>query len=62
MTDYTDGFTPEKYRELKTLYDQAVSDGKGDKEIFIFDNQEVLVGFAKYLLEYLREKHKEELR
>jgi len=43
-------FTPESREELRQLYDAAVSD---NKESFMFQDNEVLVGYAKYLLQYL---------
>ncbi len=43
-------FTPEKLKKFKKVYDQH----KSDKEAtFEFEGKEYLVGYAKYLIEYL---------
>lgn len=44
-----------EYLELKKLYNQAVSE---NKEVFIFQDSEIAVGYTKYLIEYLS-KHYE---
>jgi len=54
----TEGLS-QKYRELKKAYNQAKAEGK---ETFMFEGQEMLVAFVKYLLEYLGEKYKHELK
>jgi hypothetical protein len=41
-------------QELKRLYNKAVKEGK---EIFIYNGQEVLVDYAKYLIQYLEGKN-----
>jgi len=47
----TINFTPDKFEQLKNEYNQAVQEGK---TIFMFDGQhELLVDYAKYLIEYL---------
>ncbi len=46
----TISFDKVKYRKLKREYEQAVKEGK---EIFLFEGHEVLVAYAKYMLEYL---------
>lgn len=38
------------YKELKILYKKALEE---DKKIFIFKDRELLVNYAKYLIEYL---------
>ncbi len=42
-------FTPEMLRRLKGAYDKAVA---SKSEVFVFDGKSV-VGYAKYLIEYL---------
>ncbi len=43
--------TKEDVKELQRLYDKAVK----DVEIsFMFKDQEILVAYAKYMLEYLK--------
>jgi hypothetical protein len=52
--DYVDNmivFTPELVRALQVAYDKARDAGT---ESFMFEGHELLVGYAKYLLEYLR--------
>jgi hypothetical protein len=46
-------FTPEKVKKLRRYYDRAVR--AGDDE-FVFEGNQLLVGYAKYLLEYLEGK------
>lgn len=43
-------YTPEKVIALRTAYENAVREGK---EIFSFDGNDYVQGYAKYLLEYL---------
>lgn len=43
-------FTRRKLVEFKRLYNQAVID---KKEQFLFEGHEVLVSYAKYMIEYL---------
>jgi len=45
-------FTSEKATELQRAYDRAV---EGGQDIFVFEGQELVVGYAKYLLEYLKQ-------
>ena len=45
-------FNQKKFEELKELYKIASSTGK---DIFIFENNELLTSYAKYLIEYLSE-------
>jgi len=47
----TINFTEEKLTALIDLYNQAVKEGK---ESFLFEGQEVLISYAKYLIEYLK--------
>jgi dihydrofolate reductase len=42
--------TPKNYRQFKAAYKKAL---KAGKEIFIFGGHEVLVSYAKYLIQYL---------
>jgi len=43
-------FTPQLLYELRTAYARAMSAGQ---ESFIFHGHEVLVAYARYLIEYL---------
>jgi len=43
-------FNKEKKEQLRAAYNKAVSERK---KVFMFEEQEVLVKYAKYLLEYL---------
>lgn len=45
-------FTPEKLRKLKKLY--KAHEGS-PKDSFLFEDQEINVGYAKYLIEYLEQ-------
>jgi hypothetical protein len=51
----TINFDREKLRRLKTAYDRAVKQGN---ESFMFDGNELLTAYAKYLIEYLTDKFK----
>jgi len=42
-----------EYIKFKEAYKEAISKGK---QVFIFDGQEVYVDYAKYLIEYLKDK------
>jgi len=46
-------FTEKKYKELKQLYKIACDTGK---DIFTFEDNELLTAYAKYLIQYLSEK------
>jgi hypothetical protein len=48
-------FDKAKYRKLKQLYNKAVAQ---ERESFLFEEQEILVSYAKYLIEYLKPKFK----
>lgn len=43
-------WTTSNVKRLKALYKKAV---ENEDESFIFDGQEILVSYAKYLIEYL---------
>lgn len=43
-------FNADRVRELKEAYDKAVADGS---ETFMFDGDELVVTYAKYLIEFL---------
>jgi hypothetical protein len=45
--------TPQNYAKFKKMYNQAL---KAEKTSFVFEGQEVLVAYAKYLIEYLDPK------
>jgi len=44
-------WTPEKLANLRKVYDYNVKHGK---ESFVFEGNEYLVAYAKYLIEYLQ--------
>lgn len=44
-------FDKQAYLDLKQLYDEAVLE---KRETFLFQEKEILAGYAKYLLEHLR--------
>ncbi len=46
-------FTPAKMRQLKALYEQACDE---KQETFLFEGHEMLIGYAKYLIEYLESR------
>ncbi len=48
-------FNPEKCKALKREYSKAVKD---KKESFIFEGNEYVTSYAKYLLEFLKTKFK----
>lgn len=57
MSKYKDiQFDPEKMKRLEKAYEKAVSDG--DKS-FIFEGDEFVTGYAKYVIEYLHMVFKE---
>lgn len=43
----------EKYEKLKKKYEESV---EKNEDIFIFEGNEVLTSYAKYLLEFLESK------
>ncbi len=47
---------PEDIEELEKLYNEAL-DSK--KEVFKFKGKDLLTNYAKYLLEYLKERNKQ---
>jgi len=47
-------FTPELYKELKEHYNVAVEEERNE---FIFHTTILLTSYAKYLLEFLKEKY-----
>jgi len=56
MSDKKIQFTSEKVDQLQAMYDKAVS---GNVTVFVFEGEEMLTRYAKYLLIYLRERFKE---
>lgn len=46
----TINWTPEKLAKFRTAYSDAVA---ANVDVFTFDDNEFLVGYAKYLIEYL---------
>jgi hypothetical protein len=53
MADKMVNYTPEMLRRLKGAYNTAV---KAKAETFVFDGNEYLVSYAKYLIEFLETK------
>ena len=51
MTQKSITVNPETYGRLKMAYDRAIED---NKEQFTFEESELIVPFAKYLLEHMR--------
>jgi hypothetical protein len=51
----TINFTPQKLADLKVAYEKAKAAGK---ESFVFEGNELLVSYAKYLIEYLEGQFK----
>lgn len=50
MPDIQMSFTPEKIKKLQVAYDKAVKD---EQWTFEFDGNQLVTGYAKYLLEFL---------
>lgn len=48
-------FTRVKYIKLRTAYNRAVREGKIQ---FTFEGHELLVAYAKYLIQYLEMRYK----
>ncbi len=48
-------FTPVKYALLKEAYKEAKHN---NKEMFVFEGHDILVSYAKYMIEYLGMKYK----
>ena len=47
-------FTPESFKRLKKTYEEHK--GKGRDYVFAFEGHELIIGYAKYLIEYLEPK------
>lgn len=47
-------FTKLKYQKLRRAYNNAVRQGK---EQFVFEGQDILVAYAKYLIQYLEMRY-----
>lgn len=47
-------FTPELYEELKEHYNLAIEE---ERDEFVFHTTILLTSYAKYLLEFLKEKY-----
>lgn len=47
-------FTPQKLKKLITLYETAKKDGAKKEDIIIFEGKEILVSYARYLIEHLK--------
>jgi len=50
MTTGTISFTEKSFTEFKALYNDAVDTGK---EVFTFEEHEVLTSYAKYMIQYV---------
>lgn len=50
-------FDEDRYKHLKRLYEKAVEE---KEEMFLFEGQFMVTGFAKYVLEYLDTKFKKD--
>lgn len=48
-------FTAEVFKRFKAEYDYAVASDSAD---FVFENNEFLTEYARYLIEYLEQKFK----
>jgi hypothetical protein len=48
--DLSTYYDKDRYKALKKEYDKAVAE---NKEVFLFNDQELYTAYAKYLLEYL---------
>jgi hypothetical protein len=48
-------FTEESFKRFKKAYEDASSEGK---EQFTFEGNDVLVSYAKYLIQYVESNHK----
>jgi hypothetical protein len=48
-------FTPALFKKLKSAYNKAV---KENKDSFVFEGDEWLTSYAKYVIEYLTPKFK----
>jgi hypothetical protein len=49
----TISFTPESFKNFKTDYNSAV---ENNHEMFVFDGNDFLTSYAKYVIEYLKTK------
>lgn len=48
-------FTPEKLKKLKKAYLTAVKKGKTTNDVFTFEDNKLLIGYAKYLIQFLEQ-------
>jgi hypothetical protein len=51
----TVSWTKVKFRKFKRAYQKAVRD---NESLFLFDGNEFVVGYAKYLIQYVEERIK----
>lgn len=49
-------FTVDKLKRFKRAYNRALANGTDWNEAFTFEGKEWVVGYAKYVIEYLEEK------
>lgn len=47
-------FTEDKYKKFKNIFEESEKDGKSS---FYFENKEILVTYARYVLEYLSQTY-----
>lgn len=52
----TISWTPEMLRRFKERYEAELEAGKDSKDTFIFDGNVFILGYAKYLIQYLEDQ------
>jgi hypothetical protein len=52
------GFTRPTFTRFKAEYEKQIKDGAKFEDQFTFDGRGFVVGYAKYLIEYLEERFK----
>lgn len=45
---------------LKRIYNKALKDGKTKNDVIKFEGNDLLIGYAKYLIEYLESRFKQQ--
>jgi hypothetical protein len=51
-----------KFKRLQRRYDIQITRGRSSDETFVFDGQVYVMGYAKYLIEYLKPKFNPEAK
>lgn len=46
-------FTRDNLSRLKKIYEDAISSGKSRDDVIEFDGHSLLLGYAKYLIDYI---------